>query len=111
MTVPTEYNPDDPRLLKAAKDSGLAAEYRNAPDTLRFYMRKLLIWGWAGQKSPEESKYITLARAAYGKGPSEAQAAAHRRRADLARKTEKCSQARESAKTHIPSILSFTEAD
>lgn len=46
----------------------VAAEYRDDPRVLRFYMRKLLKRGWAGQMTPTESRYAALARRACGKG-------------------------------------------
>jgi hypothetical protein len=69
------YDPNDPILIEAARESGLAAEYANDPILLRFYMRRLLVWRWAGVKSTTEARYVTLARKGLGKGPSEAQIA------------------------------------
>jgi hypothetical protein len=68
--VSVEYDPDDPRLIEAAEKSGLAAEYRDDPRLLRFYMRRLLRYGWAGTMTATEIRYTTLARRAYGKGMS-----------------------------------------
>ncbi len=70
------YDPDDPRLIQAAEESGLAAEYANDPVLLRFYMVKLLKFGWAGQKTETEHRYTSLARRAMGKGRDPDQIAA-----------------------------------
>lgn len=75
-----DYDIDDPRIVNAAKDSGLTAEHANDPVLLRFYMRKLLKRGWGGQLSTEESKYATLVRRAFGKGMSEERIEAFRKR-------------------------------
>ncbi len=75
----------DAMLIAAAKESGLWAEYESHPKLLWCYMRKLLQWGWAGEKTPTECEYIKLARRALGKGRSPAQEAAFS-------KARKCSQ-------------------
>lgn len=70
---PMVKDPDDPRLIQAAEESGLAAEYADDPALLRFYMRRLLTRGWAGQMTATESRYTSMARRACGKGMSEEQ--------------------------------------
>jgi hypothetical protein len=45
---------------RAAEESGLASEYRNDPDLLAFYMRKLPQRGWAGARTATERRYCQL---------------------------------------------------
>ena len=63
------YDVDDPILIKSAEESGLAAEINN-PALLRFYMKNLMIRGWAGVMTPEEKRYTRQVREAFGKGRS-----------------------------------------
>jgi len=78
-----DYDINDPRIVKAAIDSGLAAEHANDPALLRFYMRKLLKSGWSGPRSPEEIKYTSAVRRAFGKGMSKERIEAFRKRIAL----------------------------
>jgi hypothetical protein len=82
----SDYNPDDPRLIQAAHESGLDKECD--PVLLRFYMVKLFQRNWAGVKTPEEKRYVVLARKALGKGPSEAQIAARTRNMETFRQRQ-----------------------
>ena len=52
---------------QAAIESGLAQEYKNDPQLLAFYKRKLLRRGWAGTYTPAEGKYVSLVHKAEGK--------------------------------------------
>jgi hypothetical protein len=45
--------------FRAAEETGLAAEYANDPELLRFYMRKLLKKGWAGNRTQTEKHYCS----------------------------------------------------
>jgi hypothetical protein len=53
--------------FRAAEESGLAEEYANNPELLRFYMRRLLRKGWANQKTSAEARYIAAVHKAQGK--------------------------------------------
>lgn len=76
MTTELLWDPDDPRLITAAAESGLAAEYAPDPRLLRHYMRKLLKRGWGGCMTSTERRYTTLARRACGRGMSAERVAA-----------------------------------
>lgn len=47
----------------------LEARYRDDPALLRFYKKKLLLAGWAGQMDAVEREYVRRQRARLGRRP------------------------------------------